>query len=81
MAHKKFGHQPWIAMVSPAIELARDGFTVSYALSQQLDQAKAELAGFPESKRIFLNGGPGFEQGDRLTQPELSSVLERIAKQ
>ena len=34
---------------------------------------------FPESKRIFLNGGKFYEPGEILVQPELGRTLERIA--
>jgi len=38
------------------------------------------LARFPESKRIFQNGGKFYEAGDKLVQPELARTLERIAR-
>ncbi len=79
-AHKKYGRQPWAKLVAPAVELAGKGFTVSYPLARSLRGAKV-LAKFPESKRIFQNGGKYYETGDRLVQPELARTLDRIARQ
>src|SRR5438874_717668 len=39
-----------------------------------------KLGQFPESKRIFLNGGRYFEPGDLLVQKDLAQTLERIAQ-
>jgi gamma-glutamyltranspeptidase/glutathione hydrolase len=82
MAHKKYGKKPWHELVNPAVKLASEGFTVSYALSTSLKSKGAnELLGqFPESKRIFLKNGEHFEMDDVLKQPELAKTLERIAK-
>ncbi len=80
MAHKEFGHKPWSGLVAPAVKLARNGFTVSYSLSRQLEQTNPALSKFPESKRIFLRGGAGWQMGDHFAQPELARVLERIAR-
>jgi gamma-glutamyltranspeptidase/glutathione hydrolase len=78
-AHKKYGRRPWAELAAPAVDLAGKGFTVSYALARSLRGAKL-LPQFPESKRIFLNGGKYYEAGDRLVQPELARTLARIAK-
>lgn len=80
-AHQKFGHKPWKDLVEPAVRLAREGFAVSYPLSENLkSQDDKALSRFPESKRIYLNDGKFYEPGDLLKNPELASTLERIAK-
>ena len=82
LAHKKYGKSTWADLINPAVKLASDGFTVSYALSTSLKgkQTNDLLGQFPESKRIFLRNGKHFEMGDTLKQPELALVLARIAK-
>ncbi len=80
MAHQKFGHTPWNELLAPAVKLARDGVTLSYAVSQQMEQAKGTLGKFSESKHIFLHDGAGWQMGDHFSQPELARVLERIAR-
>jgi gamma-glutamyltranspeptidase/glutathione hydrolase len=79
-AHEKFGKRPWKELVEPAIQLARNGFPVSWGLADMFTGPHSEtrLAQFPESKRIFLNNGANFQPGDTLHQPELAATLERI---
>jgi gamma-glutamyltranspeptidase/glutathione hydrolase len=80
LAHKKFGRRPWDELLKPAIELASRGFELSFAQARSLRGAEKLLGRFPESRRIFLNGGRYFEPGERLYQPELAATLQRIAR-
>jgi len=79
-AHQKYGRKKWADLVDPAVRLASEGFPVSYGLARSLrsKDTSERLSQFPESKRIFLNGGKHYEAGDRLVQPELARVLARI---
>ena len=79
LAHKKYGSKPWARLVEPSVRLARKGFEVSDYAARSFHEAK-NLPQFPESKRIFLKNGAHCEAGHRLVQPELASVLTRIAK-
>jgi gamma-glutamyltranspeptidase/glutathione hydrolase len=82
-AHGKFGRKAWKDLVQPAVDLAHNGFPVSWGLAQSLasERIDEKLSQFPESKRIFLKDGAHFEPGDTLVQPELAAVLERIRDQ
>jgi gamma-glutamyltranspeptidase / glutathione hydrolase len=80
LAHQKYGSKPWADLVRPAVELAVKGYTVPYGMSEALKSEAKDLSRFPESKRIFLKNGSGFEPGDRIVQPELARTLERIQK-
>ena len=80
MAHHKFGRKTWPELLVPAIALAKNGFTVPYSLSSSLHDSAAKFNKFPESKRVFLNGGAGFEMGAHFSQPDLARTLERISK-
>jgi gamma-glutamyltranspeptidase/glutathione hydrolase len=77
-AHTKYGKRPWKELVEPAVRLARDGFTVSYGLANQLHNGARRMTDFPESKRIFLRDGTFYEMGDVFKQPELAATLTRI---
>jgi gamma-glutamyltranspeptidase/glutathione hydrolase len=79
LAESKYGRKKWAEVVAPAIELAANGFPLSYKAAESL-KAATNLAADAESRRIFQNGGAYFGAGDRLTQPLLASTLERIAK-
>lgn len=76
-AQRKYGKAKWSAVVAPSVKLARDGFPVSYGLANSLRNAK-NLAQFPDSRRIFQRNGEFHAAGDKLVQPELARVLERI---
>ncbi|MBI5282726.1 MAG: gamma-glutamyltransferase [Candidatus Solibacter usitatus] len=79
LAHRKYGKLPWARLLQPALALAANGVVLSYAEAHSMCGARKLLGEFPESKRIFLNGGACFEPGDTLRQPELAQVLSRIA--
>ncbi len=79
-AHKQFGTQPWSELLQPAIDIALHGHALSYMRAEALRNTPS-LLDFPETKRIFLNGGAFFAPGDVLVQTELGRTLERIAKQ
>jgi len=81
-AHRKFGTKPWAELVQPAIKLAAEGHPLSWmraaAFRDPVNAARLEQ--FPDTKRIFLNGGKFYEPGDRLVQKELAATLERVAR-
>lgn len=81
MAHRQYGRKPWAELLAPAIGLAEQGVELSWAEARSMCAAKGLMGQFPESNRIFLKGGACFEPGERLVQPELASVLKRIAKE
>jgi len=77
-AEQHFGKLGLKRVIEPAIRLARDGYALSWSDAVSMTQ-NPELAQFPDSKRIFQNGGKGWHQHDVLKQPELARTLERIA--
>jgi gamma-glutamyltranspeptidase/glutathione hydrolase len=79
-AHKKYGSRPWAELVEPAVQLARNGFEVTWQLSESLRRSAKQMEPFPESKRIFLKDGAFHEPGEWLRQPELARTLTRIAQ-
>lgn len=79
VAQLRWGKAKWADVVAPSVKLAREGFIVTYGLAQSLKNSR-NLAQFPESERIFLKNGKFFEPGEKLVQPELAAVLERIQK-
>ncbi len=77
LAHKRYGKLPWRSLVEPAVRLAAEGFVVSDYLARSLHGTEAaRMKQYPESWRIFGDK----REGDRLVQPELAAVLERIAQ-
>ncbi|MDX6268898.1 MAG: gamma-glutamyltranspeptidase / glutathione hydrolase [Acidobacteriota bacterium] len=81
LALRKYGsgRLTWAQLAEPARRLASDGFTISYNLANSLDGNKL-LAGYADSKRIFLNNGRYFKEGDTLRQPELAATFARLQR-
>ena len=81
LAQKKYGRQSWGDLLQPAIQLASNGFPVSYWMMQSLRFSADSLSTFPESKHIFLKDGAFYDWNEILRQPDLARTLERIAHQ
>ena len=77
-AQKKWGKLPLARVMQPAIDLARNGFVLTYEDARDLRDGR--LAEFAESKRIFQRDGKLYEPGETFKQPELARTLERIAQ-
>ena len=60
--------------------LAQNGFTLTYSDVRSIGGYRDDLSKYAESKRIFLNGGKGFKEGDKLIQPELAQTLGRVER-
>ncbi|HEX8246788.1 MAG TPA: gamma-glutamyltransferase [Pyrinomonadaceae bacterium] len=82
MAFKKYGSGKikWADLVEPARKLAQDGFVLSNRLANLFKSYEDNLEKYADSKKIFLNNGKLFNEGDRLRQPELAQTLSRIQR-
>jgi gamma-glutamyltranspeptidase/glutathione hydrolase len=75
LALKRYGSGKltWAELIEPARRLAADGFVVL--------QYHQELLGpFADSRRIFLQDGKLFREGETLRQPDLAATLGRLQK-
>ncbi len=77
-AQKKWGKLSLARVMQPAIDLARNGFVLSYEDARDLHDS--HLGDYPDSKRLFQRDGNFYQQGELLKQPELARTLERIAQ-
>ncbi len=82
MAFKKYGSGKvkWSELVAPAQKLAQNGYALSYRLANLFKTYQKNLEQYEDSKKIFLNGGKFYEEGDVFKQPELAATLARIEK-
>jgi gamma-glutamyltranspeptidase/glutathione hydrolase len=82
LALKKYGSgkMAWADLVRPARMLAQNGFAVPYSFVRGLAGYKDDLSRYPESRKIFLNNGKGFNEGEKFVQPELAQTLGRIER-
>lgn len=81
LAQRMYGRLSLQEVIQPAIDLAERGFQVSDHLSDSLKGSACLLELFPESRRVYLNGGRYFEPGERLIQTDLARSLRAIRDQ
>jgi gamma-glutamyltranspeptidase/glutathione hydrolase len=67
-------------VMQPAICHAARGFRASQYLHQLISDNQADLAGCPETARIFLPNGQPPAPGDLIRQPALAESLRTIAR-
>src|SRR5258708_14257381 len=79
LAQSKYGRRKWADLIAPAIRLARQGFPVPATMVRSLQAEEERLAKDSESRRIFLNNGARFREGDNLVQPAPPETLSPIA--
>lgn len=82
LAYQNYGSKKilWKDLVEPSRLLAQNGYVLSYRLAELFKSYKGTLEKYEDSKKIFLNGGKMFEEGDTLKQPELALTLGRMQK-
>ncbi len=79
-AQRRFGRLPLRHVVTPAIDLARDGFVLDEARSASLASAADRLRQFAGSRQQFLDtNGNAPKAGTLLVQPDLAATLQSIA--
>ncbi len=82
LALKKYGSgkMTWTQLIEPARRLAAEGFPLSHSYAANLRGNNELLGMYEDSKRIFLNNGNFFKEGDVLHQPELAATFARLQK-
>ena len=78
-ASKKFGSMNIEKLISPSIEIARNGFNLSEFQAKNLNKYRGKFLNSVEAKQIFTKPN-GFKEGDVLIQKNLANTLERISK-
>src|SRR3569833_1173927 len=76
-AHKKYGKLKWADLVQPAIDLARNGFTITTRLAGSLNWGDPQFKKLNPGKTYFLKDVP-WKDGDLLVQEDLAKTLELI---
>jgi gamma-glutamyltranspeptidase / glutathione hydrolase len=82
MAFRKYGSGKvkWADLVRPARLIAQKGYVLSHRLAELFKDYESTLSKYEDSKRIFLNGGKFYSEGDLFRQPDLAATLGRIEK-
>ncbi|XP_077496462.1 glutathione hydrolase 1 proenzyme-like [Amblyomma americanum] len=81
--HKSFGKFEWKEVFAPAIRLARNGFHIGPHLARALyDGAQGiEAASALKSRFWSKDTNSLLRKGEKLVQPDLANVLEKISQQ
>lgn len=82
LALKKYGSGKltWTQLIEPARKLAADGFPLTHALNRGFSSEQKLLNSYEDSRRIFLNNGKFYNDGDTLRQPELAQTFTRLQR-
>lgn len=79
-ARAKYGTMQRVALVAPALRLARRGFVLEPGDIAMLATATDDFRKDPASAAIFLREGAPWSTGQRLVQKDLARTLQRIAR-
>lgn len=78
LAHEKYGNLPWSELVQPAIDLAQNGFPLTWTLYTEANFFKT-TSPIPFLQNFFDNGQGELTQfGEIWKQPELANTLMAI---
>jgi gamma-glutamyltranspeptidase/glutathione hydrolase len=82
LALKRYGSGKisWAQLIEPARKLAMNGFPVSHSLAMALSKKKPQFELYEDSRKIFLNNGKLYREGEVLRQPELAATLARLQR-
>ena len=80
LALKKYGSGKltWTQLIEPARRLAANGFAVNYTLARSLRGSRDYLSKYGETKRIYLNNGKFYNEGETFVQPDLAATFARL---
>ena len=80
LALRKYGTRQYPALLTDAIEAARQGHPLTHWCAGNHNASIAKLSPFPSSVKVLLKQGGAFEPGDVFVQADLARSLEAIAR-
>ncbi|XP_058850431.1 glutathione hydrolase 1 proenzyme-like isoform X1 [Acipenser ruthenus] len=82
MAHQRHGRLPWKQLFQPSIELAKNGFPVSRALANAINENKTKIEKTVSLCEVFCNSeGKILKEKDTITFPKLAETYRIIAEE
>ncbi len=78
--HRQYGRLPWKTVITPAIQLAANGFPVSRRFVDATRMRQQTLLKNPDARKIFTHEGALYRPGDRLVQSELAATLRSVSQ-
>jgi gamma-glutamyltranspeptidase/glutathione hydrolase len=82
LALKKYGSGKlsWSQLIEPARRLAANGFALPYSIARSFRTNEGFFAPYDDSRKIYLNNGNLYNEGDLFRQPELAATFARLQK-
>lgn len=81
LALKRFGTRSWKDLAAPAVELAQNGFPLSWDMADDFAGLAKDFRKYPASSRVFLKKDSAFfGPGEVWKQPDLAQTLLRIQR-
>ena len=77
-AHERYGNLSWSEVVTPAITLAREGFTVSNKLHTSIVSKQGDIETDAAAREFFLPGGEALAAGSVVRNPDFAKTLTLI---
>ena len=77
-AHERYGNLSWSEVVTPAITLAREGFTVSDKLHTSIVSKQDDIETDAAAREFFLPGGEALAAGQVVRNPDFAKTLTLI---
>ena len=80
LALQKYGSKPLARVITPAIQLAEQGFLVTDDQAESFAELQSDFQQFPPTAKIFLKpDGSPYRKGERFVQKDLARTLKLIA--
>ncbi len=79
LALETYGTLSYADAFAPAIEIASDGFPISYHLAGQLERGRDKLGEFAATKSVWFRGDRPLEAGELVVQKDYATTLRTIA--
>lgn len=74
----KYGSLPLQDLIQPAIDLAENGFVLTYDMANSINYYYDDFMKYESSKKIFTKNGNKFSEGDLFIQKDLANTLKTI---
>lgn len=77
----KYGRLPWRTLFEPAIQFARDGFTISPYLGEHILSKSDMILNDPGLSEVFAPEGVLLKPGDKCFRKKLANTLRAVAEE
>jgi gamma-glutamyltranspeptidase/glutathione hydrolase len=80
VALEQFGTMKLADVLASGIDYAEHGYPIDASLATAIARAKASLAKYPTTARVFLPGGRAPEAGELFKNPDLATTLKKVVE-